>query len=251
MPAEKNKNEVPTGLIVPQSYRSPKYNKDVIQFYPPEHPTKEQGTLIANIVYLDHRSLNSLKPGTAEREEVKRLLTNVVIAGFEYKSIAGGNLLYQKAESIFQHHLQAKNRLRYLTGMIYGTAAAALISYLLAYVLYTISFPIHPERLLLLHLFAGMGSVTSVLSRLSTIDLREETSKFMVVISGATKPVVAIFFAIILYMILDTKIIDIQFGAPTETNKDLVYLISSFLCGFSERFAKDIIGRIPYASETT
>jgi hypothetical protein len=44
-------------------------------------------------------------------------------------------------------------------------------------------------------------------------------------------------------LILDLKIVGVTFCTSSETKTDEIYLISSFLCGFSERFAEDIISR--------
>ena len=102
-----------------------------------------------------------------------------------------------------------------------------------------------PSLLLLILLSAGLGSVASVLSRLPSIDLRQDPSDVMIILSGATKPIVAIIFAIVVFLILDLKVLDIQFRSSTGPRSNGLYLVSSFLCGFSERFATDIISRIP------
>ena len=44
---------------------------------------------------------------------------------------------------------------------------------------------------------------------------------------------------------------DIKFGNPSETWANGIYLVTSFLCGFSERFAKDIISRVPLGGTAT
>ena len=106
-----------------------------------------------------------------------------------------------------------------------------------------------PRLLLLILLFAGLGSIASVLSRLSSIDLRQEPSYVMVMLSGATKPIVAIIFAIVVFLILDLKVLDIQFGSSTGPKSNGIYLVSSFLCGFSERFATDIISRVSFGKK--
>ena len=67
----------------------------------------------------------------------------------------------------------------------------------------------------------------------------------MIILSGATKPIVAAIFAIVVYLVLDLNVLDIQFGG-VKSNGNGIYLVSSFLCGFSERFATDIISRVPF-----
>jgi hypothetical protein len=92
-----------------------------------------------------------------------------------------------------------------------------------------------------------MGSIASVLTRLSSLDLRQNARGQLVFISGIARPVIAIFLSIIVYMILDMGIIDVQFGRDPSARRESLYLVTSFLCGFSERFAKDIIARVPLA----
>jgi hypothetical protein len=100
--------------------------------------------------------------------------------------------------------------------------------------------------LVLIFVFAGLGSVASVLTRISSIDLREETSSFSVFVSGFSRPLIAMVLALVVYLILDAKLVDIRFGNPSEPKANAIYLLTSFLCGFSERFANDIISRVPF-----
>lgn len=51
------------------------------------------------------------------------------------------------------------------------------------------------------------------------------------------------------YLILVTKIVNVRFGTDVEGQINAVYLIASFLCGFSERFATDIISKLPASVE--
>jgi hypothetical protein len=108
----------------------------------------------------------------------------------------------------------------------------------------------HPEvvsgRIQSIYFRTGVTVIMArFVSRLPSIDLRQEPSDVMIILSGATKPIVAIIFAIVVFLILDLKVLDIQFGSSTGPRSNGLYLVSSFLCGFSERFATDIISRIP------
>jgi len=223
---------------------TPKQEADILKFYPPPHPTPEQDVFIADVVSLDHRSLQRLSPSSDERQEVKRLLWNAVTACFERDSVSQARLLYKKAEQAYYDYVQIRNRLRYLLGMGIGILAAAALGRALMLI-----EPLEPyvtaSLLFLIVFFAGLGSVASVLNRLSDIDLRQQPSDLMIILSGATKPVVASILAIVVFLILDLKVLDIQFGSPSGDNGNGIYLVSSFLCGFSERFATDIISRVP------
>ena len=51
-------------------------------------------------------------------------------------------------------------------------------------------------------------------------------------------------FGVVVYFILQNKIVGITIGSESESNSNGVYAVTSFLCGFSERFANDIISRV-------
>jgi len=94
--------------------------------------------------------------------------------------------------------------------------------------------------------FAGMGSVASVLTRLSAIDLKGELRRKWVVTSAATRPVLALLFAGVIYVILQNDLITVL--GSTGTDKGALIWVASFLCGFSERFAVDILERVPFVA---
>lgn len=58
-------------------------------------------------------------------------------------------------------------------------------------------------------MFAGVGSIASVLSRLNTVDLKDETNIFDVTVSGAARPTLAICFALAL---LKLGVLEINIG---------------------------------------
>lgn len=216
-----------------------------LTFSLPVPASAEQDVLAADIMALDHRAHEQLGPETPEWVEVLGMLSNAANAGLTYGDAAQGRLDYKQAEQAFFRHIEAKNRVKYLGGLMLGVLACTLVSGMLYLIARTLSEPfIRPRLLPLLSLFAGMGSLTSVLTRLDTIDLKFETSDTLLTISGAARPVVAIFFALVVYLVLDLKLLDVRFGTPTEENRNSIYLISSFLCGFSERFAQDILSRV-------
>ncbi len=218
---------------------------DLLQFAPPPNSSPEQKALIADLVGLDHRAHEQLGPGTPEWKEVMGVLVNAANVGVLSNEVPAGRLLFQQAQQTFLRYFEAKNRIRYLVGVALGAGICTLFSGLLYLVARSLAQPfIKPGLLPLLCLFAGLGSLTSVLTRLDQIDLKFATSSELVIISGAARPLVAIFFALVVYLILDLKMIDIKFGSPTEQNQNSVFLVSSFLCGFSERFAQDILSKV-------
>jgi hypothetical protein len=218
----------------------------LITFSPPDNPTTEEKKLTADIVILDHRANHQLKPKTREWDEVVKLLINAVVF-LQSRDSSRGRLILEEAERVYFHHNQTRNRIRYLSGAVVGIIVAALLGTAVLLVSKSIHQQfVSPWLLVLLFIFAGMGSVTSILTRISSIDLKKETSYFSVYLSGFSKPVVAIFLAVVVYLILTLKIVDIRFGNPPDSWANGIYLVTSFLCGFSERFAKDIISRVSF-----
>ena len=218
---------------------------DLLQFSPPSNPSAEQTALVADIVGLDHRVHEQLGANTPEWKEVMGVLINAANIGVLSNNVPQGRTLYKQAEDAFFRYFEAKNRIRYLAGLGLGVIACTLFSGLLYLIARHLTQPfVKPGLLPLLCLFAGMGSLTSVLTRLDQINLKFATSTPLIMISGGARPIIAICFALVVYLVLDLKLLDIKFGTPTEQNQNAIFLISSFLCGFSERFAQDILSKV-------
>jgi len=232
----------------PRSFYASLAPDDLVRFGLPAEPTPEQTRLAAEIVTLDHRSLHSLGVRSMEREEVKRLLDSAVhigipaaMAGGMPGGVASARALLAHAGSIYWKHVQGKNRIHYLLGALMGVGVVAVLGAILIWSAVLAPY-LKPELLPLLLIFASMGSFTSILTRLSKIDLRQETSRRMLYVSGATKPLTAMFFALVVFFILDLEVVSIQPGKAEAPNSGGVFIIAAFLCGFSERFAKDLLG---------
>ena len=89
----------------------------------------EQQDLIARITFLDHRAHEQLGEGTPEWKEVLGMLGNA--AYFSGVSVGQARELYNKAEQSFMSYIQAKNRIKYLIGLMLGVVVCTLISGLL------------------------------------------------------------------------------------------------------------------------
>jgi hypothetical protein len=200
--------------------------------------------LAAQIVELDHAAHERLGVESPQWKEVVAHLVN-----------AANSLAYREFEMAQFHiglarrsyNLEAENRIRYLVGVVVGIAAIALL--MTPFFIWPgILEPfVSPGLLGLIVVFAGMGAVTSVLTRLKSVDVTHETSSFLVYLSGVGRPLVSVFTAVIVYLILKENIVQIRFGTPPAGTQDGLYLVTSFLSGFSERFAHDLISRVPFA----
>lgn len=220
-----------------------------LRIAPPANATADQLVFVSSICALAKR-VQVYRPWS--RQEILLLLENAARVALVAGEVAKGELLLKRAEDAYYRDMQTNNRLRFVMGA--GIGVVALIGLAVISVGFgklgigvTIA---SPEMIVSLFSFAGIGSATSILTRLSTFDLKEETSKAMLLLSGASKPLVAIAFASIAYIVLKNQIIDLTIGSPESG--DAVYWVVAFLCGFSERFTSDIIARIePGSAEST
>lgn len=149
-------------------------------------------------------------------------------------------------EAVYLQHVQARNRLRYISGMLTGILVIVAIVSACAFLA---SGPLMnvlaPASLLFVTIFAGMGAMTSVLTRLSEIDLRDQTSIQVVFVSGMARPVTAVFLALAVALVLTLRIVDVHLGtASTDPVPVPLLAVAAFLCGFSERFAQDVLARV-------
>jgi len=207
--------------------------------------TNPQRELAAQIQSLDHRAHEQLGPCTPEWTEVLGMLGNAANVGLLANEVGQAEKDYKMAEAAFFGHIEARNRIRYLAGLMLGIVACTILAGGLYLIAKSLSQPFIAPRLLpVLCLFAGMGSLTSVLTRLDQINLKLETDPWLIVFSGGSRPLVAILLSLVVYLILDLKLIDIRLGSPTDANRNSIYFVTSFLCGFSERFATDILTKV-------
>jgi len=213
----------------------------LVTFSLPENATPAESGIAKDFVRIDHRSLRTLGSTTQERGEVRDLLVNV--AGFlQNRQTDAARALLSHTEAVYYQHIQAKNRLRYLVGVLVGILAFGVVLVKAQSILQT---TIPPSLLAQLLLFAGMGTITSELTRLSSIDLRDQTSLWMVYVSGMARPVTSVFFALVVYLVVALRIVDLHLGVSTgDTAQPGVFLIIAFMSGFSERFAQDILARV-------
>jgi hypothetical protein len=214
-------------------------------FFDLEGDTPQKRELTAKIAILDHKAMRRLSPPSPAWDEVNKQLLNVIISAHEER-YAEAKTLLKDAEGTYHLHNQARNRRRYLMGFLAGTVAAVVLGYAIILLLNNFDPQFDVRLLAEMFLFAGIGSVVSALTRIQSVDLREETSNFDIILSGAARPLVSIFFSLVVYMILAIKAVNINVG-NNEANPNFLFFIAAFMCGFTERFAEDIIARLPFA----
>lgn len=207
--------------------------------------TPEQIVFLAELRSLAKRAEKSR---FSARQQVLLLLENAANAAVVLGDLDRAEAILNEAHTVYDRALVAKNRLNYLLGMVIGIAALTVIVLgTVGLAQYGLSIVIPGNTIVTLFAFAGLGSVTSVLMRLSSLDLKEETSRALLMMSGASKPVVAIALASIVYIILKYKLIAVTIGAPEGLSPeadDAAYWIAAFICGFGERLGSDIVARL-------
>ena len=152
--------------------------------------------------------------------------------------------LYIQAQAIFLRYLQSINRLWYVGGVFCGVLMLVFFA-LCARLLMPVGLAqaVRPDLLTALIFFAGLGSIVSVLLRLSKLDVAKEVLRTVLIISGMGRPFVASAFAVVVYLLVQNKLIAVALTSDT----DGAYFVIAFLCGFSERFAEDLLARVKVA----
>jgi hypothetical protein len=161
------------------------------------------------------------------------------------KNLEVARNLFNKGYELFLKDTQSRNRNWYVLALLPGILAVTAITGLVGH-LAAIEFGnLAPKGTIIsLFTFAALGSVTSVLTRLSSLDLSQELSRKFVVYSAVSKPLVAISFASVVYLILTHKLVPIQLGNGDQASQEATVWVAAFLCGFTERFASDLLERI-------
>jgi hypothetical protein len=181
---------------------------------------------------------------------IRELLQGAVDATVSGGDPGKGRQAFDKAEKAFQDDVQTKNRMLYLLGTLVGSIGIAAIAWLVLEAAQRLGVQnlAAPDRLIPLFTFAGMGSAASVLARLSTIDLKDELRKVWVLVSAGTRPLLSIALASVVYVILENNLVTITGFQEPGNQKNALIWTAAFLCGFSERFAMDILDRLPFAN---
>jgi len=211
---------------------------------PVDHPTAEQLLILGDIRSLEARVVQRELWSAASVRELLQAAANAATIG---NDPAKAGEAFAKAEVVFQNDVQTKNRMFYLLGIAVGLIAIGVLAGSVLGVAHwlTLTDLARPEMVIDLFAFAGLGSLTSVLARLSTIDLKDELRRKWVLISAAVRPIMAVAFAAIAYLVLTYELVKFS-GFDTPDQKKALIWIAAFLCGYSERFAQDLLDRLPF-----
>jgi hypothetical protein len=211
---------------------------------PVDHPTADQLLILGDIRSLEARVVQRELWSAASVRELLQAAANAATIGGDP---AKAREAFAKAEIVFQNDVQTKNRMFYLVGIAFGLIAIGVLAGSVLGVAHWLKLIAlaRPEMVIDLFAFAGLGSLTSVLARLSTIDLKDELRRKWVVISAGVRPIMAVSFAAITYLLLNFDLVTFS-GFDTPGKKKALIWIAAFLCGYSERFAQDLLDRLPF-----
>lgn len=142
-----------------------------------------------------------------------------------------------------------------IMGMI-AMLATCLPVLILVHFLLKSSYPSffgEPVILVLAVMLAGiLGSCVSIMVRINDFQGLARSNVWVLFFNGFFKPIIGLSFALFLFAVITSGIIPIaiQTGVNDETtgtfnNSEALFILAvSFICGFSERFAKDIASKV-------
>jgi len=99
-------------------------------------------------------------------------------------------------------------------------------------------FGIDSSMLLMVGTFGALGGIVSIMARIQDFTNLTYVHPSVLFFTGFFKPIVGMSFAVFVFAILEAGVIPVVIESEKET---FFYMALSFVSGFSERFAKDII----------
>jgi len=149
------------------------------------------------------------------------------------------------AEAYYCRAASQAGRIVYLTGMLIGMAAIAVLGVLATWLLSKTSMSHDHRRLAMLCLGAGaIGAWVSTISRMgapeaSKFNLDFELGRRVVRRLGLFRPFLGGVFGLVLFALLASGLLQLH---PSPTAEPYYYGFAAFLAGFSERFARTTLG---------
>jgi hypothetical protein len=215
----------------------------------PEEPP-ENAAEIALLARLRALQESVIRFSAWDRREVGELIKgarDAVVVAHDPK--VGAELL-SRAQETYYLGLQTRNRLSYALWSVVGTMGTFFLFMALRWGLglsklapdgAQVHLPDWDTTFKVVGL-ATLGSLVSAATRVISIDLRLERNKSILFAMAVAKALVAVGFAIVVYIVLAGGLA--KFGGLDSSRHD-VWFVAAFLSGFSERFASDLLAKIP------
>jgi len=175
---------------------------------------------------LDQRSAGR-RPARLEAHEVESLETVI-----------------EQARAYYDRSAQRQAQIEYFIGMAAGLA-------LLVGGLFALGTSAHAsfggETLMATPLAGGLGAFVSVLARMTRgqLQLSYESGRTIMRLLGLIRPLLGGLFGAAVYVLLAGGLLAIQ---TPGNNAELSFIGLAFISGFSERFAQDMVTRVPGAT---
>jgi len=97
------------------------------------------------------------------------------------------------------------------------------------------------QLLIMVGISGGVGSIVSIMVRIQDFVPATTTEPSILFFVGFFKPIIGMAFALFIFAVLNAKIIPISIDKAAEV---YFFMALSFVAGFSERFAKDIVTKV-------
>ena len=158
---------------------------------------------------------------------------------------AQAQALVDEARATYKEQLAAQRKVSYLVGVTLGIGLLAGLRLALHGAIGSLNGVITEDFALQIVLFAGMGTLASVLTRIGQFRVEVYATRPLVLISGASPPLVAVFVAfgtLPAFLRSDLATVTVNGNNVSDVSSaTFIYLSAAFLCGFSERFGKHVI----------
>jgi hypothetical protein len=168
----------------------------------------------------------------------------IAATALQHGAVGQAQDLVDEARATYKEQLAAQRKVSYLSGVVLGIGLLALLQLALHRSTGSLNGVIAEQFALQMVLFAGMGTLASVLTRIGQFKVESYATRSLVVISGASRPLVAAFVAFAAYAFLRSDLATVTVNGNNVSdvqNATFIYLSAAFLCGFSERFGRHVI----------
>jgi hypothetical protein len=162
--------------------------------------------------------------GVRHLREKNLSISSALIRKIKFHIIAGESILYL------------------MRGLFYFVCGASFLSYVSLILIHTMSSSGVNREILNVFLSFGfglLGSVVSLLNRISEFEQVSTRSQTYLIYTGATSPIVGGIFAAVIAGLLQSKVI--TFGETDLTDNYWLFMVVGFLSGFSERFSGNLL----------
>jgi hypothetical protein len=239
--------KVQKGPPQPQAPREPHVHNGWLEFDLPDGADEQTQAVYASIrnvhrqAYIDLAFLGRCRwNGYASVESKLRIAATALQRGARSRAQS----LVQEARATYREQHAAQRKVSYLAGVALGVGLLGLLQLALHRSIDSLNGVITEQFALQMVLFAGMGTLASVLTRIGQFKIDTYATRSLVVISGASRPLVAAFVAFAAYAFLRSDLATVTVNGNNVSdvsNATFIYLSAAFLCGFSERFGKHVI----------